>query len=168
MVFGIGEGKIDILLDKMNFTEGEYIKGKVKLELNEPKHAKELKIELTGEQTFETKRLETNTRRMRTYGSTYRTVRETRTVYSFPLVLGQEKDFGSGDYPFEIAIPKLSQPKQQEGPQFGNDLLGTLGKIAIAAVTGEKREYPVKWFLRVSLNVPMSFDLNKKLQINVV
>jgi len=51
MVFGIGEGNIEIVLPKMNYTYGEKINGKVVLTLNQPKNAKGLRIELRAERS---------------------------------------------------------------------------------------------------------------------
>ena len=145
MVFGFGEGKVDIKLERNNFKKGEAVKGKVVLELGKPKKAKELRVELVAER--EAYVLERGKRR-----------RRKETVYSYPLRLGGEKEYASGSYDFEIAIPDLAQAEKPGG------MLGEVVKVA-AMFGGPSAP---RWYLKASLDVPMSMDITKEVQINVV
>lgn len=144
MVFGIGEGKIEIMPEKMNYSYGETVKGKVKLELKAPKKAKELRIMLTGERSAPSLGRRRGTER--------------QTVHSFKLVLDGEKEYSSGEYDFEIKLPAMPTAKRPEG------VAGTLTDVAqvLGAVPG-----PIRWYLDASLSMPMSLDITKRVQINI-
>ncbi|MBW2986728.1 sporulation protein [Candidatus Woesearchaeota archaeon] len=49
MVLGIGEGSVEIILDKYSFAIGDTINGKVNLKLNQAKKANSLRVEFYGE-----------------------------------------------------------------------------------------------------------------------
>jgi len=147
MVFGFGEGKVDIILEKNNFNKGEKIKGKVVLELNKPKKAKELRIKLFAER--ETWRTDSKGRR----------VKRKDTVYSFPLKLDGEKEYTSKTYDFEITVPEMKEGELPEGA--AGDALK-----AVAFLAGTPSA--PRWYLEASLDIPMSMDIKKKVQINVV
>ncbi len=151
MVFGIGEGKIDIVLPKVSYASGEKILGVVKLQLNSPTKAKELRIVLRAQRSER----RTSYSRQRAHNSQHMV-----TLYEFVLKLGEEKTYSTGDFPFEISIPTI-QP--QVPPAEG--IVGTVVGVAQAIGLGPA---PIQWSLDVSLNLPMSFDLSKKVQIQVV
>jgi len=143
MVFGIGEGKIEIILDRINYSPGDTVKGTVKLELKSPKKAKELRLRLWGERT----------ERVGTKNS-----EKKRVIHEFTLTLDGEKEYSSGEYPFEIALPKIAEPK----------LEGTLGGIVGIAQSLGMTASPVRWYLKASMDLPMSLDISKTVQLNVV
>jgi len=149
-MLGLGDGKVEIQLNKFNFSPGETIQGKVLLKLNKILKAKELNIELFGEK-------KTRTISSRGAGNT-RTIK----VYSFRLPLDVEKDYPSGEklYNFSIKIPSdiLDQQKLPEGT------VGTIIK-AIQIFSGGER---ISWYLQATLQRPLSIDINRKVQINVV
>lgn len=141
MVFGIGEGNVDIILEKSSFKAGEQIKGKVVLDLKGPKKAKELRIILKAEKEG------------------YRDGKRTkRTIHSAPITLDQEKEYPAGkkEYDFEFTLPT-------QGTDPGDGLVGDVVK-AISFISGSG----IKWYLDASLDVPMSMDISKKIQLNVV
>jgi hypothetical protein len=143
-MLGIGEGSIGIVVGKTAFQRGEMITGKVVLTLNQPKKAKGLRIALIAER-------ETWRRDARGHRTTH-----TETVFSSPLRLGEEKEYPAGQstYDFSIAVPDLPMPtgtKVDLGP-----LSFTIGGPP-----------PIKWRLESSLDLPMSFDINRKLPITV-
>jgi hypothetical protein len=141
MVFGIGEGKIDIVLGKNSFHPGDTIKGKLILELNSPKKAKELRVSIVGE------------RKVYRRGK-----RKTETVYRAPVVLGREKEYKSGEYDFEIAVPDMKHGQAPDG------IAGELVKAA-SFIGGPT---PVRWYLDAALDIPMSMDISKKLDLNII
>ncbi len=144
MVFGIGEGSIDIVVGKTAFQRGEAITGKVILNLNQPKKARGLRIALIAER--ETWRRDSRGRR----------TRHTETVFSSPLRLGEEKEYPAGQstYEFSIEVPDLPMPT-------GTNV--DLGPLSFT-IGGPP---PIKWRLESSLDLQMSFDINKKLPITI-
>ena len=142
MVFGIGEVKIDIITDKMNYSMGDSIKGKVVLQLNVPKKAKELRLRLWGERTH--------------YSN--KGAQRKEYVYDYTLTFDREKEYTNSEYPFEIALPKMP---------LGQQPTGLLGEIIGAAQAMGAAPTQVKWYLEASLNMPMSLDITKKIQLNI-
>ncbi|MEM3555743.1 MAG: hypothetical protein QXF56_03440 [Candidatus Micrarchaeia archaeon] len=143
MVFGIGEGRIEITLDRVNYSLGDTVKGTVKLELKSPKKAKELRVRLWGERT-------------RSKSGKHSGGKE--IVHEFTLRLDGEKEYSSGEYPFEIALPKLPEPKL-EGKV--GDILGVAQTLGLVAS-------PPRWYIKATLDLPMSIDISKTIQLNVV
>jgi len=142
MVFGIGEGKIDLELNTHDVTAGGKISGKLKLELNSPKKAKELRVELIGEQ----KRTQN--------GKTKKVV-----VYRFKQVLGGDMEYSSGDYGFELQAPQISEVEK--------GIEGAAG-LALGAAKLLGAIHPVEYSVVGTLDLSMSMDINKKVQIAVI
>ncbi|MBN2121861.1 hypothetical protein JW721_02290 [Candidatus Micrarchaeota archaeon] len=140
MVLGIGEGKIELELNTREVSAGGKISGKLKLDLPKPRKAKGLRVEIIGE------------RKERDHEGHQRTVR----VYQFKKELGGEQEYASGEYEFELPAPKQHVlPKE-----------GALGAVAgIASAIGMLPR--VRWYVVGVLDLPMSFDINKKVQIEV-
>jgi hypothetical protein len=103
MVFGIGEGRMDIVLDKINYSLGDTVKGTIKLELKSPKKARALRLDLWGEREGAYKKVGKNT------------TRQKEIVHKFTLNLDGEKEYKGQEYPFEIALPKTPEPQKLEG-----------------------------------------------------
>jgi sporulation-control protein spo0M len=131
MVFGLGEGKVDLILEKHSFTPGDVIKGKVVLELNQPKKAKELRVVLLAERVV------------------YRSgKRRTQTVHRAPVVLDREKEYTSGEYNFEITLPQKKEPEAPGG------LLGDVVKAASMFVGPS----PLRWYVSAELDIPQCIN----------
>jgi hypothetical protein len=143
MVFGIGEGKIGLELNTHDVASGGKISGTLRLELNSPKKAKELRVELIGEQKRER-------------NGKMSTVK----VYEFKQVLGGEQEYTNGEYQFELTAPAKTEFEKKAGE-------GALGAIVGAAkMLGAIQ--PVKWYVVGTLDLPMSLDINKKVQVAVL
>ena len=145
-MFGLGKGSIDILIDKRVFAQGESIKGKLVLKLHQPTNARELRIALVGER-----------KQSRFDGKTHHT--EIVHVYDFKLPLDSEKQYGTNsEYSFELKAPVLSGVQQEAGGAVAAvlDMLNTLN-----------RQGPINWYLDASLDIQGSFDVNKKVAINI-
>ena len=144
---GIGEGKIEIEMEKQSYSAGEKLKGKVKLSLNQPKKAKELRIRFYGERIV----------RSAMAGSRGRESNRIERVYlqEIPLKGEQEYPAGASEYDFEFVLPS----PQRAAPQADNPIAGLVGMLA-----GDQWAN-VRWYLDASLSLPMSFDINKKMQI---
>jgi len=83
-------------------------------------------------------------------------VHKIETVYSFVLPLKGEGQFSSGEYNFEITVPDLGL-QQEESPAM------KIGPFSFV----DPNSRPLAWYLIASLDLPLSFDINKKLQISV-
>ena len=141
MVFGIGEGNIEITLDKMSYSPGDKIKGIVKLELKSPKKARELRVEMIAEKAVR---------------KSPDKAAHNEIVYKFPLKLDGEKEYSGGEYPFEIAVPNFAAPKL-EG--LAADIVGIAQALGTASL--------VRWYVQATLDLPMSLDIKRKVQINL-
>jgi len=142
MVFGIGEGKINLELNTHDVTAGGKISGRLRLELNSPKKAKELRVELIGEQ------------RQSRQGKSKKVV-----VYKFKQVLAGEQEYESGEYEFELQAPPSTELSQH--------LEGAAG-MALGAAKLLGAIHPVEYRVIGTLDLPMSMDITKKVQIAVV
>jgi hypothetical protein len=148
MVLGIGEGNINIVVDRTSFQRGETITGKVVLTLKQPKKAKGLRISLIAE------------RDAYRHDSKGRRTKHTETVFSNPLRLGDEKEYPTGEtsYDFKLTVPDMGGSQQPSG---------VLGSVVGALAAMAANSSPIRWRLDASLDLPMSFDINRKLSITV-
>lgn len=151
-MFGFGKGKIEIQLDKFNFSPGETIEGTISLKLKKPLKGNELSVRMYGEQKSSSMGLDGR--------------RSSRTVkiYDFKQPLDGEKEYEAGEqplvYPFKIKIPAqiLEQKKAPEGK------LGTVMQAAKFLSGGATR---ISWYLQAQLDIPKAIDMRKKVQINL-
>jgi hypothetical protein len=151
MVLGIGDGNIEIIIDRQNYVVGNPIKGEVQLKLNTKKEARELRLLFYGEITE---------RRHDTVGSRHRTHTHTRRIYEQKVILDGKKAYAAGtqNYPFEITIPNIPAPASSSDG-------GIVGTIVNVLTSGADPVKNAKFYLDVSLDVPMSLDINKKIRI---
>jgi hypothetical protein len=119
----------------------------VVLRLKEPKKARGLRIALIGERDA----YRHDTRGNRT--------RYTETVYSNPVRLGEEKEYPIGEtsYDFTFTVPDMGSPQPA----------GMLGSVMGALAAMAANSGPIRWRLDASLDIPRSFDINKKLPISI-
>ncbi|MFA6320115.1 MAG: hypothetical protein WC122_01975 [archaeon] len=146
MVLGMGVGKIDIQLDKLNYSKGEEVVGKVVLDLKKKTKARGLKVTIFAE---------TTSTKLTTKGMN----RQTSRTFEFTNPLDSEKEYPTGlkEYEFKIKIPLDSV----------NNLEGMPGQILQAVKFISTGSGSTKWFIEAKLDIPMGFDLHKKTQINV-
>jgi hypothetical protein len=144
-MLGFGKGKMSLVLDKTNFKFGETINGKAKLELNEPVKARGVTVYFYGiEKT--------------SYYSDGRRQSDSRTVNRIEVKLEEgEKEYSSKEYEFEIGIPQYASGSTGAKLELGPLSLNLGGKTIT-----------VKWFLEAKLDIPMGFDVAKKIQLNIV
>jgi hypothetical protein len=145
MVLGIGEGSIAIIIDRVTFSHGDTVKGKVALDLKKPKKARGLRIRLVADREEEH------------YNHKGQRVRQTVVVYSKETILDGEKDYpaGTSEYQFEFTVPDLEPPKTNEI---------RIGPLSVK--TGGAP--PLRWRLDASLDLPLALDINRKVDINVI
>ena len=145
MVFGLGEGKIEVTLEKLIFAPGETITGRVLLKLNNPKKARKLRVVFLGEKTM----TQMTRKGMRTTKA---------TVYSFTAELDGEKEYsGEASYDFKISVPS------DLNSRLPNDAIGTVFR-AVEFLGGSSS---VRWYIDASLDVPGGFDVTKRVQISI-
>ena len=157
MVFGIGEGKIDLQLAKMNYAKGEKISGKIILDLSKMKKAKQLVVILTAAREERSTRMDLKGRK--TSSTTV------KTLYSNQVILSGEQEYNSGktEYEFSIEVPNQDL---SAGPKESEGMAKTLYGVA-QALGGAPAYSPIKWLITVKLDLPMSFDISKAVQISV-
>jgi hypothetical protein len=148
MVLGLFEGSIDIVVDNQFYSPSQTISGKVILNLKAPKKAKKLRIQFYGE-----RKVRRNMGRNDT----------TERILVQEIVLSGEQEYPAGTvvYPFELKLPSLEKPK---APFAGNNFFE---KFINALATVDPYSN-VKWYLDASLDLPLSFDINKRKLINLV
>ncbi len=145
MVFGFGKGKIEVSLEKYNFSPGEIIKGKISLKLKKPTRAKALKVGLVGEK---------KTTQYRTSSSS-----QSKThFFDFEMPLDGEKEYLEGDYNFEIKIP-ANVLQVQPGGAVGDIVKG------IQLLSG--KDVRISWHVIAKLDIPSGIDVSKKVQVNI-
>lgn len=89
MVFGINEGRVELVLDGSACRPGEAIKGKVSLFLPKPQKARQLRVEFFGE-------METGTGKNR----------RTERVFEVSKQISGEKSYANGEtYGFDLIVP---------------------------------------------------------------
>lgn len=150
MVLGFLEGnKIEITADKQTYISNDTIKGQVTLTLGKPKKAKELRIQFYGEYPDHHTHYSSRGSRAST---------TMRKIFEQKIQLSGSKEYSAGTstYPFEIKLPEIKRA-QQSGISLGpiNIPLGT-DPVATS-----------QWYLEASLDVGMSFDVSKKMRINL-
>ena len=145
MVLGIGEGSIEIQLPKLNYVQGEVIKGKVILKLNAPKRARELRVELIAEQ-------------IQSVNSPRGRRKDTRRVYTYKNTLKGEGEYISSEYDFELTIPKFGGTQELEG----------IAKTIVSAFSALGGGTSLHWYIVATLDLPLSFDITKRVTISVV
>lgn len=153
--------RIDINLEKYQLAPGDMIKGVVQLTLTAPIQAEKLSVNFSV--TKEVKQM--NIARV-TQGSVSSAHTKSK-IYSFSLPLDGNKEYVSGEYPFEMSIPPEALP--QEAPSIQNALGGgmlgnALGMLAQFSPVG-RAIYTYE--LEAQLDVPWKIDLRKKVDITI-
>ena len=161
MVLGIGDGSIEITLDRQFFSPGENVTGKVRLHLKGPKKAKKLHVEFYGNIVNEIYS-----------GSTM--TKETVRVFPSAQQLSGEKTFQDGEeYAFSLPISPLAlsaPPAQQNQPN--QSPFGGIGGI-FGSGRGRHMNQPPRtiagpdWFVSAELDVFL-FAINKHISVQVV
>ena len=144
-----GLDKITLILEKYDYKPGEKIKGVVKLNLKKSTTARKLEVGLFGE------------RKERYRGHDGKTYTKNVIIYDFKIPISPQGEYLTGDYPFEINIPAniLSFDSHK-------NLSGNLGAITdVLSTLGGHKIYPIEWFVRSQLDIPMMFDVKKEQKI---
>ena len=142
MVLGIGEGKITVTLPKSIYAPGETMRGKAVLSLNAPKKARALRLDLYRE-VYES-----------SMGS--KGAHKARMV-EFTKQLAGNRAYANGEeYEFELLAPSGASSLQLP-PSPISGVINALASLAPAP----------RWFVSVSLDLPMSLDISGRVQIQM-
>jgi len=144
-----GPDKITITLEKFDYKPGEKIKGSVILNLKKPTKARKLEVGLFGERKEQYRSADgkINTKNV--------------IIYDFKIQLGPEGEYQTEEFSFEIPIPSdiLSIDARK-------NLQGGLGTVVdVLSTMSGHRVFPVGWFVKSQLDVPMMFDIKKEQKI---
>ena len=150
MVLGFGKGKIEIKLNKFNFSPGETISGIISIQMKNPTHAKAMKVSLVGEKKTSSMNLASGGVKSRS---------STSQIFNFEMPLGGEGNYSKHEVPFDIKIPSdLLQSPKLEG------MAGSIIKGLQFLTGGNSR---ISWYVKAWLDIPKGFDVSKKLQVNI-
>ena len=136
MVMGIGEGSLEITLDKYTFSVGDTINGKIILKLNKPKQANSLRVEFYGEIL---KKSGKSTHMQR--------------VHHVKAEISGKRQYQPGE---TIAF-SLKVPSDINYPKAKGFIEGLLSKPR-----------PQGWYVHASLDVPLQFDINKRVKVAIL
>lgn len=142
MVFGLGK-QIEVSLDKLTYSSGETITGKVVLKLKRPTDAKQLRVELIGVG-------ERGRGRHRMGGM----------VYWSKIPLDGEKTYAGGEYRFQIPIPAdLFESPTMPGTKIGKAVGGLEALTGLSYTIGMFNTF---WHVRAVLERPRKLDICTK------
>jgi len=147
------KGKIDIAIQKTNYTPGDIISGNVALTLKRPVKATEVSISLIGTAWVTTYSGTTTSSGVGITrgagitlggGKSSSSWKERKRIYDFKQQLDSEKEYSGGrEYRFEIKIPA--------------DILNM----------GTQMTGRIKWYLSAKLDIPGGLDISKKVDITI-
>jgi len=159
MVFGFGEGSIELLLDKTNLAFGESLHGKLNLKLKKEKNARQLRVRILAEKT--------STSYSGAFGGSRGSSTQKQTVFSTDVILDGEKTYvpPGKEYEFKIQVPAKSvMPSGDMTALEGG--VGTAVKAA-QMLGGFGRSSQIKWFVEGTLDIPGGRDIGKRIQVSV-
>ncbi|MEK6941965.1 MAG: hypothetical protein AABW85_03855 [archaeon] len=169
MVFGFGEDKADLVLEKTSFSAGEIIRGRLVLNISKPKKGRSVRVVLFGQKTQTEWRYDFSSKHSKPHTAVTK-------IYEFEIELDKEKEYsGNYAYDFEIAVPQSADARKQFESkientlqQYDNTPVG--GIFRAAAGIGKAAMHPPRtdWFLEGKLDVPGGFDVSKKVQIQIL
>lgn len=150
-MFGFLKGKMNVQLEKYQFSPGEEIVGKLSMNLKKPVEANGVNVRLLGREKITTRRGDQSST-------------DFVTIFDFEQPLDGSKTYPSGtelSYDFKIKIPEdvLSKSSAVSAE-------GTLGTIMKAASHMSDKSKRLDWYLIGRLD-SKGFDLKKKIKINV-
>ena len=164
MVFGLFEkGKMEIQLEKLSFSFGDTIKGKVTMKLNKPIKARGMNVSLYAIEKTSNMGTSMSLGSGISFRAGSRTAPRTQEVriFDFKLPFDSEKEYGTQpyEYNFEIKIPMMNQ--RAATPQ------GIVGDAVRIMSLLSSRSSVVSWWLDANLDIAMGFDVSKKVQLNI-
>ena len=159
MVFGFGEGSVELLLDKTNLAFGETVHGKLNLKLKKGKNARQLRVRILAERT--------STQYSGAMGGRSGSRTQKDVVFSTYVILDGEKTYSppGKEYEFKIQVPAKNALPSDSMPELGGGV-GTALKAA-QMLGGFGRSSQIKWFVEGALDIPKGRDISKRIQVSV-
>lgn len=144
-MLGIGDGEIEIVLDRKEYSPGETIRGKLLFRLESPVRARGVKLALFGE------RKEMHKHYTGKYASSHPVFVR---VFHEKQVIKPRKSFKDGDeVQFAFKLPS--------GALFDVKKRGVLADIFASL------EPKTEWYISATLDIPLAFDISSKTRVNV-
>lgn len=147
-LLGIGVGKMTLELDEVDYTLGDTIRGRLKLELTEPLEAKRLVVGVEASQRVISTRQD---------AIGYRR----DTAWRFEKQLKPQGRFSTLKVPFTLKLP---QALEQSG-QLPDTLLGDMAQV-MSFLTPTKR-FPLEWSVFGFLDRPWKVNVKARVPITV-
>jgi len=141
------KGKVEIQLEKLSFSSGEDITGKVILKLKKPVESKALYVQIIGENK--------TTPYNRTSPGMSRSS-NTNRIYEFRQNISGQKLYPAGEsyYDFKLKAPSISSSRNIS-INFKNPLQTLQGNNSV-----------VNWYIIAGLDIP-GIDISKRMNIQV-
>lgn len=138
MVIPLGV-KLEVSIDKKQYLPGETVKATMRLNASQPKKARALKIALLGEEWV---RVSCGS------GKSRRRKNEAIPLHKKEIIIGKEKEYSSMIRNFEFEIPKEALPTIQ--PYMTKK----------ETATGRSNGAGLRWYVKATLDIPLSLDVN--------
>lgn len=155
--------KIDLVLEKQQFSANDKITGRVVLFLDEPTKAKKLSVNLIVTEKIKKMAIPTLGTNTLSVGNSASNTRS----YSFDLQLAGEKEYINGEeYPFEMSIPAEALPRSLQAVtgSMGGFLGGAIGILSQLSPLGQTT-YLYK--IEARLDVPWGLDVTASADITI-
>ncbi|MFH0836071.1 MAG: hypothetical protein V1834_02805 [Candidatus Micrarchaeota archaeon] len=150
MVFGLFEGGIEVMTDQTNYKWGDKVTGKIRMKLKGPKKAKALELRFYGVKSGGVK----------VSAKGVENSKDTQRIAEVRVPISGEQEYHQEEIPFEYQLPA-----QNPMGAMGSGAAATAMQAASLLTGG--RGYSMKWFIEAHLDIPMSVDISKSIQLNV-
>jgi len=151
-----GPDKITLTLEKYNYTPGETIKGKIKLNLKKPIEARKLEVAFIGNKID--KQSSASVVGMAAGGNRHSSSSHHTKVFDFKMPVDGEKEYHNQEYPFEIKIPDNIL---QNTPTLAGKSQAAAAALRIVAGTSTR----IDWIVKAQLDVPKKLDIKQSQKI---
>ena len=138
------KGKVDLMLDKVTFSPGETMTGKITLKLRNPLQAKALVVGLRA------------TRTVRSGKST-----TTKTLFDLPKTISGEQLYAQGETSYDLKYEIPQNVLNNAGVKTGNETIDTM-MTAVSSFTQGVIHWEVYTYLDIA-----GFDLKKTVTVNI-
>lgn len=91
-------------------------------------------------------------------GSRSRSKHQSQIIYNFDMPLDGEKEYHTGEYPFEMKIPS---DLLKNNPNLEGKLGGAVKAIQMIGGMSTR----IEWYVKAQLDVPMKLDIKKSQKI---